>query len=200
MRWFPLLPAAILVCTFVPGCSDRVGLTEPVPGAPPSVAADVSKFDDPFFNIVIDSERGLTALFGFTFAGLPAACAGTEPAQDLAHFLIVAHPTSTGEISKFLVRDRESSVIIWAAIPEGSPCELQDVQPLAVGTVQLSNTDNDFFNAGPGTESVAFQAQGTVTNPATGQRYHLLAKFDLLFFNDGTVRTPQEFVRLTPIG
>jgi hypothetical protein len=126
------------VGTFVPGCSDRVGITDPLPGASPSVAADVTKSDLPFFNIVIDSQRGLTALFGFTFAGLPAACAGTEPAQDLAHYLIVAHPTSVGEISKFLVRDRESSVIIWAATPESSACDLQDVQPLAVGSATIS--------------------------------------------------------------
>jgi hypothetical protein len=200
MRCFRLLPATLFAGTFALGCGDRVGVTDPVPGAAPSLEADVSKFDAPFFNAVLDSQHGLTALFGFTSAELPAACAGTEPPQDLAHYLIVAHPTSGGgTIFKFRVRDGEASAIIWAAIPQGSVCDLQGVQPLAVGTVEFTNTDNDFFNAGPGTESVAFQAEGTVTSPASGQRYHLLAKLQVLFFNDGTLRFTKISVLITPI-
>jgi hypothetical protein len=179
------------------GCSDRPGVTDPTTAAAPSLEAAVSRFDAPFFNAVLDSEHGLTALFGFTFEELPAACAGAEP-LDLAHYLIVEHPTRGDEtFFHFRVTDEEQSAIIWAAIPEGSVCDLQGLQPLAVGTVQFSFTDNDFFNAGPDTESVGFQAEGTVISPATGQRYHLLAKLQVLIFNDGTLRLVANSVRLT---
>jgi hypothetical protein len=199
---FPLMPATALAGALVLGCDDSSDLTDLAPAATPSLQANVSRFDAPFFNIVIDPKRGLTALFGFTFENLLAACAG-GPAEDLAHYLIVFHTTRAGRdtVLHFRVRDKDQSAIVWAAIPEESPCEFQEVQPLAVGTVHFANTDNDFFNLGPGRESVSFLAAGTVTGLGTGQRYHLVAKTQLQFLSDGTPpRFVSNFVRLKRIG
>jgi hypothetical protein len=187
----------ILASALALGCDDRPGVTDPGTRVAPSSAAVVTRLEAPFPEVVIDIEQGLTALFGIALEELPGACAGGE-IQDLTDILIVTHPTRGGEtVDHFRVKDQEGSAIVWAAIPEGSICELLGVQPLAVGTVHRIFTDNDFFNTGPGMESVGFRAQGIVTNPVTAQRYQLHAGYQAHVFPDGTREFPVEpFVRL----
>jgi hypothetical protein len=195
-----LIPVGVLAGTLALACGDNAGVTDPATSAPPSSEATVTRLEAPSPQIVIDNEQGLTALFGISFEDLPAVCAGGE-LQDLADLLIVSHPTRGGEtIFKFRVKDKEQSAIVWAAIVRETPCELQDLQPLAVGTVHSMYTDNDFFNANPGTEAVSVQAEGTVTSPTTAQSYHLLATFHRVISPDGREKITGTFVRLTPVG
>jgi hypothetical protein len=195
-----LVPLGMLAGILALGCGDNAGVTDPTTAAAPSFGAVVTRLEAPSPQIVIDTEQGLTALFGVSFEELPAVCAGGE-LHDLADLLIVSHPSRGGEtVFKFRVKDKEQSAIVWAAIVQESPCELQDVQPLAVGTVHSMYTDNDFFNTNPGTEAVSVQAEGTVTSPATAQSYHLLATFHRVISPDGTEKVTGTFVRLTPIG
>ena len=200
MHRYLLIPIGVLASTLALGCGDNAGVTGPATNDAPSFGAVVTRLEAPSPQIIIDTKQGLTALFGISFEELPAVCAGGE-LQDLADLLIVSHPAREGEtVFKFTVKDREQSAIVWAAIVQESPCELQDVQPLAVGTVHSVYTDNDFFNTNPGTEAVSIQAEGRVTSPTTEQSYHLLATFHRVISPDGTEKVTGTFVRLTPIG
>jgi hypothetical protein len=195
------ISAGLVASALALGCSDRPGVTDPATSGPPSFSAAIDRFEAPFFQLFVDVEQGLTVLPGASLEDLPALCADAE-IRDLANWLVVVHPTREGgTVAHVLIRDKERSVIVWAAVPEENICELQDVQPLAVGTIQMTFTDDDFGGTSPGSDSFGERVEGTVANPVTGQRYHLQAFYRVVVLPDGTVKVPVEgFTRLTPIG
>jgi hypothetical protein len=200
---FLLFPTGVLASALALGCGNRPGVTDPATSAEPSFGAVVTRSEAPFPVAVIDIEQGLTAVFGVSLEEVPAVCAGAE-FQELSKVLIVSHPTRGGQtVDKATATNKQQNAIVWAAIPATGSQEdickaIQGVQPLAVGTVHSVYTESEFFTgASPHLDSNGFRAEGTVTSPATGQRFRLQAAFQLLIFSDGTVKAPVEgFVRL----
>jgi hypothetical protein len=197
-----LLLTAVLAGALGFGCSDQPGVTDPDPG-PPSLAAEISRFEivlDPSF-----SDGEITVFFGVGFEELPAVCAGAEP-QTLGEIQIVTHPTRQGGTSEHvLIKATELNVIVFAVpgFPGIDRCDFQGVQPLAVGTVHALLNDNEgqFFETAPGANAFINRFEGNLTNPETGQRYHLQAAVQIVVLPDGTFTFPPvPFLRLTPIG
>jgi hypothetical protein len=186
------------------GCSDRTSVTDPSSGAAPSFGAAVTRFEAPWFERFIDRESGLTLLAGETLDQLPDICAGGDFIEN-ADWLIVGHPTHGGDtVYHARIKDQNQSVLVWGTAVEESVCQelfLEGVPPLAVGTARLTFTDNDFAGTSSHTDSFGQRIEGTVTNPATGQRYHLEAAYRVVVLPDGTQKVLSDrFVRLTPIG
>jgi hypothetical protein len=195
--FFILTPAA---SAFALACSDNAGVPERADPVP-SFGAEVIRFEAPWPEVFIDDEAGLTLLAGATLDQVPALCAGGD-FTDIASWLIVAHPTHDGRtVDHALIKDKDQSVIVWGAAV-GSICdELQDVQPLAVGTARMTFTDNDFAGTSSHTDAFGERIEGTVTSPTTGQRYHLQAAYRILGRPDGPPKVVLEpFVRVTPVG
>jgi hypothetical protein len=186
------------------GCGDTPGVNEPSTGTVPSFAATVDRFEAPWFERFIDRESGLTLLAGETLDQLPDICAGGDFIEN-ADWLIVGHPIHGGDaVYHARIKDQDQSVLVWGTAVEQSVCQelfLEGVPPLAVGTARMTFTDNDFAGTSSHTDSFGERIEGTVTNPATGQRYHLEAAYRVVVLPDGTQKVPiHPFVRLTPIG
>lgn len=90
-----------------------------------------------------------------------------------------------------------------AGFPGIDFCDFQGVQPLAAGTVHalLNDNEGNFFETAPGANAFINRFQGNLTNPETGQRYHLQAAIQIVVLPDGTTKFPPvPFLSLTPIG
>lgn len=186
------------------GCGDHPGVNDPSSGAVPSFSATVDRFAQPWFERFIDRESGLTLLAGVTLDQLPDICAGGDFVET-ADWLLVAHPAQDdGTVLHTRIRDQDQSVLIWDVAVDQSVCQelfLEGVPPLAVGTARMTFTDNDFAGTSSHTDSFGQRIEGTVTNPANGQRYHLEAAYHVVVLPDGTQKViADRFVRLTPIG
>jgi hypothetical protein len=172
--------------------------------ATPSFGAAVDRFEAPWPERFIDRESGLSLSAGASLDQLSDICAGGD-FTDPAEWLVAAHPThDAGTVYHVRIREMEQSVTVWGVAVEESICQelfLQGVQPVAVGTVHMIFRDNDFAGTSSHTDSWGERIEGTVTNPATGQRYHLEAAYHVVVLSDGTVKFVQEpLIRLTPIG
>jgi hypothetical protein len=116
---------------------------------------------------IFDEERGLSAVFGNTFAELAVICAG-GPAPSEMPVLIVTRPTGA---VKFLLKNPDAEVIVWQLLSDDLCGELATTQPYAEGTVHLHLTDNEAsdFPIGPGGNAVGIRAKGVVTVVGTGE-------------------------------
>ena len=197
-----LMPAAGALAL---ACSDNAGVTDPTVVVP-SLAAAVDQFDAPWPEIFVDPETGLTLLAGATFDVqrlFDILCVG-ENFTEVADWLAVTHPASGGStVTHVRIEDQDQSVIVWGAASEDICNELviPEVPPLAVGTARLMFTDNDFAGTSEHADAFGQRIEGTVTNPTTGQRYHLEAAYHVVVLPDGSLGTLRDrFVRLTPLG
>ena len=187
------------------GCADRSGVTDPA-GPAPTIGAAVDQFEAPRPEIFVDHESGLTLEAGATFDPeqlFGIFCPG-NPFTEVSDWLAVTHPTSGGgTVTHVRIEDQDQNVIVWGAVV-GDICDdlvIPEVPPLAVGTARMMFTDNDFAGTSSHTDSFGQRIEGTVTNPATGQRYHLEAAYRVVVLPDGTQQVPiHPFVRLTRIG
>jgi hypothetical protein len=202
MHRFFLIPAGLLASALALGCGDRPDVTGPASGRGPSVAAAVTKSDEPFPVAVIDQQAGLTAVFGVPLGEVSSVCAGGD-ITELSIVLIVSHRTRGGQtVDKVTARSNDQSAIVWAGTPASDSQEdicnaFQGVEPLAVGTVHSVYTESEFSGGTPHVDSNGFRAEGTATSLTTGEQFRLHARFQVLVSPDGTVKTPVEgFVRL----
>jgi hypothetical protein len=205
-RMLPILTIStgVVATALALGCGDRAGVNDPSTATAPSFAATVDRFEQPWFERFIDRESGLTLLAGETLDQLPDLCAGGDFVET-ADWLVVTHPTKDdGTVIHARIRDQDQSVLVWGTAVDQSVCQelfLEGVPPLAVGTARMTFTDNDFAGTSSHTDSFGQRIEGTVTNPATGQRYHLEAAYRVVVLPDGTQKVISDrFVRLTPIG
>ena len=203
-RFFLLLTPAASALAFA--CSDNAGVTDPAAGVAPSFGAAVDRFEAPWPEIFVDPQSGLTLLAGATFDPqqlFDIICVGRD-FTEVADWLAVTHPTSGGaSVTHVRIKDQDQSVIVWGAASEDICDELviPEVPPLAVGTARLTFTDNDFAGTSSHADAFGQRIEGTVTNPTTGQRYHLTAAYHVVVLPDGTAKVLQDrFVRLTPLG
>jgi hypothetical protein len=102
-----------------------------------------------------------------------------------------------------LITGQDVSALVWPIDvgAGGDICDF-DVQPF-VGTVNFTFNDNEgqFFETAPGANAFLTRFVGTVTDQATGQRYHLQGAFQIVILQDGTFKfLPVPFLSLTPIG
>ena len=197
------ISTGIVASALALGCGDNAGVTGPATQTRPSFGAEVSRFEAPWVNVFADASAGLTLLAGATLDELPDLCAGGE-FTEVADWLLVFHPSKGGEtVIHARIKNQELSVIVWGTASDDICGELQGVPPVAVGTVHEMFTDNDFAGTSSHADSFGDRIEGTVANPATGQRYHLKVGVPprVVVLPDGTVKVPVEpFIRLTPIG
>jgi hypothetical protein len=207
MRHALLLPAAVLAGALGIGCSDQSGVTNPDPGGinrydgTLSDATEILRFEAPVVYFQGQDDPPLAAIIGVSFEEFPDFCAGAEP-QEVADWLIVTHPSKQGGTSAHVqVKDNELPVLVWP-VDVGTGVDLCDLQPF-VGTVHFTYNDNEgeFFETAPGANAFFQKFVGTVTDQATGQRYHVAGQIQTIIFQDGTVKTlPVPFLSLRPIG
>ena len=188
--------------TLALGCDDHPGVTDSNRGVAPSFATTIDRFEAPWPEIFVDVGSDITLVAGASPAELPALCAA-QGFTEAADFLIVTHPSQDGgTVIHARIKDQDQSVIVWQEAAEDICEELvfADVQPLS-GTARMMFTDNDFAGTSSHTDSFGERIEGTVTNPTTGQRYHLEAAYHVVVLPDGTTKVLSDrFVRLTPIG
>jgi hypothetical protein len=202
-----LLPViGVLAGTLASGCRDNTGITDSAAGPAPSFAASVERFEAPWPTVFVDEASGLTLVAGATFDPqqlFDILCVG-EDFTEVAGGIIVAHPSQHGDtVLHANIHDQDQSVIVWESTSQDICDDLviPEVPPLAVGTARLTFTDNDFAGTSSHTDSFGQRIEGTVTNPTTGQRYHLTSAFRVVVLPDGTLKVPTGiFVQLKPIG
>ena len=206
MRHSLLFPTAVLAGILGLGCSDQSGVTTPDTGVNPfggtlSNATEILRFEAPIIIFHGQEFPPLAAVVGVGLEEFSDVCAGAEP-QHLADWLIVTHPSKQGGTSAHVqVKDNELPVLVWP-VDVGTGVDLCDLQPF-VGTVNFTFNDNEgeFFETAPGANAFFQKFVGTVTDQATGQRYHVAGQIQTIIFQDGTVKTlPVPFLSLTPIG
>lgn len=173
-RSFHLSPA-VLAGALTLGCGDEPSPTTPTGDFPsvstaPAFASGGAGVERTTIDIgfpIFDEERGLTAVFGSTFAELAVICAGGTAPSEMP-VLIVTRPTGA---AKWLLKNPEAEVIVWQLL-SGDLCgELATTQPYAEGSARLRLTDNDAsdFPIEPGGDAVSIHAKGTVTVVGTGE-------------------------------
>ena len=198
-----LLTAALAAAPLELACDDRPGVTDSALGTAPAFAASVDRFEAPWPEVFVDEASGITMVAGATPEELPDLCAA-QGFTEVADFLLVTHPTRDGgTVIHARIKDQDQGVIVWQATASDICEELvfAGVEPLA-GTAQMTFTDNDFAGTSSHTDSFGERIEGTVTNPTTGQRYHLASAIRVVVLPDGTVKVPRSIisVRLKPIG
>jgi hypothetical protein len=197
-----LVAIGVLASALAFGCRDNIGVTDSAIGAAPSFKATIERFEAPWPEVFVDEASGLTMVAGATPEELPDLCAA-QGFTEVADFLLVTHPTRDGgTVIHARIKDQDQGVIVWQATASDICEELvfAGVEPLA-GTARMMFTDNDFAGTSSHTDSFGERIEGTVTNPTTGQRYHIAFAFRLVVLPDGTVKVPiGSFVRLKPIG
>jgi hypothetical protein len=184
---------AVLSTALVFGCDEQPVPSEPVATLQPSFStqlksdssgARVFRFNDVFFWVIVDSERGLTTVLGATPEEHLAACqSGLIPEE--ASFKDVVRP---GGVVKRQVKGAEMGVTIWAAASFDICGELMAVPFLAGGTARVRYEDNDAFGSQTRGNAFGVRAHGTVTTLATGEELRLLAKYQAVLFQNGNVK------------
>ncbi len=203
MRRSFLLSTVALAGALALGCGDQPDVTDPAPNAAPSFGATISRFEQPLIVFFGQAEPPIAAHLGVSLEDFPAFCAGAEP-ESVADAMIVTHPTQQGGTSEHVyITAKDLNALVWQ-VDVGEPgVDLCQLQPLAVGTVHLTINDNEgqFFETAPGGNAFFIRFVGTVTNPETGQRYHLEGAIQIVVLPDGTFTFPPvPFLSLTPIG
>ena len=204
MRFSLVFPTCAFAAGLVLGCGEHPGITDANPDAAPAFKAEVSRFEDHLIIFQgLGGDQPIAALMGVSPERFPAYCTGDE-AGELVPWVIVTHPSRQGGTSAHVrIKAKDLSALVWPVDigPGGDVCDL-DVQPF-VGTVHVTINDNEgeFFKTAPGANAVVVRFVGTVTDPATGQRYHLQGGLQFVILPDGTEKSPPVlYLKLTPIG
>ena len=188
-----LIPTGALASVLALGCGEQAGPFESASTPRPSFRTDQSpagpgarvfRFNDLFFWVIVDTERGLTTVLGATPEEHLAACqSGLIPEE--ASFKDVVRP---GGVVKRQVKGAEMGVTIWAAASFDICGELMAVPFLAGGTARVRYEDNDAFGSQTRGNAFGVRAHGAVTTLATGEELRLLAKYQAVLFQNGNVK------------
>jgi hypothetical protein len=144
----------------------------------------VFRFNDLFFWVIVDFERGLTTVLGATPEEHLAACqSGLIPEEASYHDVV-----RPGGVVKRQVKGGDMGVTVWPAASFDICGELMAVPFLAGGTARVRYVDNDAFGSQTRGNAFGVRAHGTVTTLATGEELDLLAKFQAVFFQNGDLR------------
>jgi len=172
MRPLFLASTAALASVLAAACMDQAP-TAPQGAARSLPSADVSRPTVDFAWVVIDEERGLTAVLGATAEENAAACqSGLFPEQ--ITYLWVDRPDAS---VKLLGKDKAMGVTVWPS-PSGDICgELLGLTPLATGRARVMYVDNDAFLSRDRTNAYGVRARGSLTSPATGGAVAVAVRF-----------------------
>jgi hypothetical protein len=193
MRHSVSLQAVTLASALILGCGEQPDPSEPGNVAGPSFpavrnpegpGARVFRFNELFFWVIVDSDRGLTTVLGATPEEHIAACqSGLIPEE--ASWTDVVRPDGT---IKRQVRGGEMGVTVWQAA-SGDICgELAVVPIYAGGTARVRYVDNDAEGSLTRGNAFGVRAHGTVTTLDTGEEFDFMAKFQAVLFRTGEVR------------
>jgi hypothetical protein len=201
LRYPPGAGLVIAASLLTAACTEHAAPTAPPSGATASFSAAPSaassgaivvRGTQPLGFIIEDENRGLTSIIGFSAAELRAFCAG-GPQPEVVDALTVTRPTDAVQL---LFKGADISVVVWPSGSEDVCGVLAVTPPLAEGTAVWVGTDNSFTGGGPGANSFGSHAQGTVTNPATGDALSYLAIVRIVISPDGEVRVPVAAIML----
>jgi hypothetical protein len=193
MRPFPPLLASL--SSVLLACDGPSAPTSPAATAEATslpTAALVERFDDRFFQVVVDGD--LAAVVGLGPEQLPAFCAGDESVLDPIHFLVVSRPDGS---LKQTVR-ASPRVIIYPIAGVSNLCELTAVTPLATGKAHMAHTDNDFFVSLNRTNSFGSNLSGIASGE--GGRFKVRARFRITIQRNGEIQVRTERSGITPLG
>jgi hypothetical protein len=193
MPRFLLLPTAVLTGTLILGCGEPSAPSESANTAQPSLRTDqnaetsrarVFRFNDLFFWVIVDFERGLTTVLGATPEEHIAACqSGLIPEE--ASIQDVLRPDGS---VKTLVKGGEMGVTVWPAASFDICGELMAVPFLAGGSARVMYVDNDVFSSQKRANAFGVRANGSVTIFATGEELHFLARYQATALRSGEVK------------
>jgi hypothetical protein len=202
------IPTAAIAGALALGCSDQSGVTNTDPAVISSYdgtlskATEIQRFEDFLIISQAQADPPLVALVGVGLEELPDFCAGAAP-QELSDFLIITHPSKQGGTSAEVhIKNNELSALVWQ-VDVGTGADICQLEPFAVGTVNVMLNDNEgeFFETAPGANAFFYQFVGTVTDQESGQRYHLQGRFQILVSPDNTFKfLPVPYLNLRPIG
>jgi hypothetical protein len=188
-----LLPTAMLTGTLVLGCGEQPTPSEPANAPQPSLRTEqtsetsrarVFRFNDLFFWVIVDFERGLTTVLGATPEEHIAACqSGLIPEE--ASIQDVLRPNGS---VKTLVKGEEMGVTVWPAASFDICGELMAVPFLAGGSARVMYVDSDVFFSQTRADAFGVRAHGSVTTLATGEELHFLARYQATVLRSGEVK------------
>ena len=187
----------------IAACESNSVSTAPMAPVSGQVTASlVNRFPVPQLFALVDFEHNLSALVGVQANEASTVCSGGFEPYDLSEVLDVHR--GTGD-QKALIKDGEQLFVIWEGVPVPGAlvsCTFQGQTPLATGSLRSVNTDNDIFvGPGPGGNSFHYRATGQLSNPATGQQYHALAKLGgRVAPGSDVIEFDEDVIALTPIG
>jgi hypothetical protein len=191
-----LNPSVALVSVLALGCSDQPMPSESSTNIPPpsfrtvqnpeGPGAAVFRFNDLFFTVIVDFERGLTTVLGATPDEHLAACqSGLIPEQ--ASFQQILRP-GADSVVKLSIKGAEMGVTVWQATSFDICGELASVPFLAGGTARVRLEDNDAFGSRTRGNAFGVRAHGTVTSFTTGEELDLLVRYQALLLQTGEFR------------
>ena len=139
----------------------------------------IVRFGDFVGFFVYDVQRGLLSIHS-TSTSFADICAGTPPTVDFLNTQTIA--TASGLHAIF--HGQNHNVLIYPAVP--FDCRFLATAPLlAAGSAHIIRTDNDLLASGsPGVNAFGWQAEGSLTDVASGGGLHYTEIARLLFTTD----------------
>ncbi|NIR45726.1 MAG: hypothetical protein GWN99_15100 [Gemmatimonadetes bacterium] len=162
--------ALFLGLTVVAGCTERPAPTAVPDGIAPSFdfmngpatpGPYLVRYEGPTvfsFLVYVDFQRRLGALHGITLAQLVELCSGNPFSVETLHLQEIDSPEDANRIIQ-LAQGDDIATIVWNLADFGCGALLGGAEPVATGTVDLTNTDND-LRSDLNPESVNFNAWG----------------------------------------
>jgi hypothetical protein len=197
--------ASLLVGVLTLACSERAEIVAP-PNTPTNTqmisssasAGVISRFADVVGDFLIDENRQLSAMIGRSYETVVSVCTTGIDDPDTGLVQVVERPNGGFNV---LVRAKEVNILVWDQVLPPDNCDLFLANPpFAAGTGRMSLRALDPGTSGNGASNFGVRYVGTVTNAATGQRYHFLFTGHILVTASGQVHFSGGEIKLKPIG
>jgi hypothetical protein len=134
----------------------------------------------------------VTVITGLSLEQAAILCAGGDFTFEPAEQLMVVRPDGTIHIN---LQARDATLLIY----QGFFADFCATAPFATGTGTFTYNDNDAVFSGTRSDAFHFQLEGKAAS-ATGQRYHVLAKFHAVVSREGVEQVKSDQVQVSPVG
>jgi hypothetical protein len=189
MSRYIALATTLVLGGLASACQDSSTVSEPADPPAPSLrtvnnpdgpGAFVIRFQDALGVAFSGPDETLSVVTGVSLDQLAALCAGESFTLEPATDQLVFRPD--GSIHQ-IFRAKGVTILVFA----GAFADFCAEPPLAVGTGNYTNTDNDVSISGNRANSFGFRLRGSVVD-ASGDRHHLLARYRAQVTRSGELR------------